>query len=222
MDAREAAAHRAVALIEDGMTVGMGSGSTVDAALMALGERVREGLRVCLVVASSRSEATCRRAGLVPEDLDTVDRLDLVLDGADEVDPRLNLIKGGGAALVREKLLAVATERFIVMADEKKRVQTLGAFPLPVAVIPFGARHTASRLARYCEGVSLRVHDGKPVVSDDGLRIVDMRCGPILDPERVERELKSVAGVAEVGLFVGLTTGVIFGRADGSTEIVAR
>jgi ribose 5-phosphate isomerase A len=222
MNPKEAAARRAVALVRDGMAVGLGSGSTVDCAIRALGERVREGLSVRLVVASAQSEAAARCAGMSLEGLDQVEGLDLVIDGADECDPHLNLIKGGGAALVREKLLALAGREFVVVADQSKRVAVLGAFPLPVAVVPFGARHTLRRLQRFCPGASLRMRDGRPLVTDDSLRIIDLPFGRIDDPPAIESALKSVAGVVEVGLFTGLADRVILGFPDGHTEEIRR
>lgn len=221
MNPKEAAARHAVSLIQNGMDVGLGSGTTVDHALALLGERVREeGLRIRLTVASRRSEAAACKAGLEPVTLDDLGALDLVIDGTDEWDPAFNLIKGGGAALVREKLLVKAGREFIVIADHTKRVPVLGAFPLPLAILPFGARHTVERLSRWCPDLAIRTDENGPVVTDDGLYLVDMRFGRIEDPPALERELKAEVGVAEVGLFTGLASRLIIGRPDGSTEVV--
>jgi len=223
MNAKQAAARHAVSLIRSGMIVGMGSGSTVDCAIELFGQRVRdEGLQTRLVVASSRSEAACRKAGLTPETLCAVERLDFLIDGADEFDPEFNLLKGGGGALVREKLLAVCAREFVVVADAAKATEALGAFPLPVAILPFGARHTVDRLARLCPNVSLRQDGEQPLVTDDGLWVVDMRWGRIDDPRAVERDIRAQTGVVDVGLFLGLAHRVIVGYADGRTEEVER
>lgn len=221
MNPKEAAARHAVALIQDGMDVGLGSGTTVDFALALLGEKVRaEGTRVRLTVASRRSEAAALKAGLQPVTLDDLGTLDLVIDGTDEWDPAFNLIKGGGAALVREKLLVKAGREFLVIADHTKQVPVLGAFPLPLAIVPFGARHTVERLSHWCPGLKLRIDANGPVVTDDGLYLVDMPFGRIEDPPALERELKAVVGVAEVGLFTGLVSRLIIGQPDGSTRVV--
>jgi ribose 5-phosphate isomerase A len=218
MNSKEVAARAAVARIQHGMTVGLGSGTTVDCALAALGERVREGLDIRLVVASSRSQAAARAAGLPFLDLDAVDALDLLIDGADELDARLSLIKGGGAALVREKLLAVAAREFLVVADAGKRVERLGAFPLPVAVVPFGSGHTLKRLQRLCPAAALRMDGDRPLATDDGLAIIDLPLREIPEAADLERRIKAEVGVVEVGLFVGLAHRAILGYADGRTE----
>jgi ribose 5-phosphate isomerase A len=221
MNPKEAAAREAVKLIQDGMNIGLGSGTTVDYALALLGERVQqEGLHIRLTVASQRSEAAALKAGLQPVTLDDLGTLDLVIDGTDEWDPAFNLIKGGGAALVREKLLVKAGREFIVIADHTKRVPALGAFPLPIAIVPFGARYTTERLARWCPDLSIRTDAHGPVITDDGLNLVDIRFGRIEDPPALERELKAEVGVVEVGLFTGLVSRLIIGHADGSTEVV--
>ena len=218
MAPKEAAARRAIAEIDDGMVLGLGSGSTVDHAIIALGERVKAGLRVRLVVASRRSDALARQCGLTPLALDDYEELDRVIDGADEIDPQLNLIKGGGGALVREKLLALAGREFVVIADGRKRVPALGAFPLPVAILPFGARQTLRRLAQLCPEVSLRELEGQPVVTDDGLWIADLRAGRIEEPARLERGLKAITGVVDVGLFSAMARRAILGFEDGVTQ----
>lgn len=218
MNGKDAAAVAAVARIQPGMAVGLGSGSTVDAVIRALAERAAAGLRVRLAVASSRSEAACHQAGLQIEPPDAFDGFDLVIDGADELDPALDAIKGGGAALVREKLLILAAREWLVVGDASKRVAVLGAFPLPVAVVPYAARHTLRRLERFCPRVTLRFGTGGPLVTDDGLWIADLALGAIPEPVALERELKAISGVVEVGLFVGLASGALLGHPDGRVE----
>lgn len=220
--AEKAAAGRfAVQRIAEGMRIGMGSGSTVDAAIEALGERVRGGLTVRLCVASEHSAERARLNGLHPEPLDAVAPLAFVFDGADEVDAQFCLTKGGGGALVREKLLALAADELIIMVDETKRVAHLGAFPLPVAILPYGVEQTLARLRPFGE-VTLRKQGEKPFLSDDHLYFADVRCGRIEDPAALERQLKSLPGVVEVGLFVGMTRRLIIGHADGTaTEVAA-
>lgn len=220
--AKKAAARAGVDLIEPGFVVGFGSGTTVDFALEAWAELRQQIDGVRLVVASSRSEAQCRRLGLTTIDPDSVDKLDLLLDGADEIDPALRLIKGGGGALVREKLLATLSKRFVVIADRSKLVPNLGAFPLPVAVVPFGAAHTLARLQRYSPEASLRMSGDRRLVTDDGLNIIDLPLGQITSPEALDSVLQSEPGVVETGLFVHLTDEALVGCGDGSVRRLER
>lgn len=218
--AKRAAARAAAALVEPGMTVGLGSGSTAALFIEALAERIRrEGLVFRGVPTSRAAEDLARRLGMdvVPLARDT--RPDLTIDGADEVDSNLALIKGGGGALVQEKIVAVSSRRFVVVADTSKAVERLGAFPLPVAVVPFGWETTVGRLEdAFGVPATRREKEGAPVVTDDGLNLIDLRFGVISDPEALERGIKEIVGVVEVGLFVGLASRVLLGRSDGSVE----
>jgi ribose 5-phosphate isomerase A len=220
--AKQAAARAAAAAVQNGMIVGLGTGTTAVFFVEALAERVRRGhLTGVRGVSTSRaSEGIASRHGLPLVTLTPLLRPDLSVDGADEVEREsLALIKGGGGALVREKLVAVAARRFVVIADESKLVARLGAFPLPVAVFPFGWETTRARI-EMALGVSprLREKDGAPFVTDDGLYLLDLPIGRIDDPAETERRVKAIVGVAEVGLFVGVAHEVLLGQADGGVR----
>ena len=223
MDAKQRAGFKAAEFVEDGMSVGLGTGSTADWLVERLGERVREGLRVRCVPTSRRTEERARRAGITLVGLGEVPGLDLTIDGADEIGPGLALVKGGGGALLREKLVAAAARRFVVIADASKRVEVLGRFPLPVEVVPFGWELTARRVAAVtkAEAVLRAGEGGGPFVTDNGNYILDCLCGEIPDPARTERELKGLLGVVESGLFVGMADLAVV-ASDDDVEIVTR
>lgn len=223
-DAQKRAVGEAAALrIEPGMRVGLGTGSTAAFFIAALGRRIsQEGLRLAAAVATSRaSEALAAEAGIALTDLNDAGRLDLTVDGADEVGPGLALIKGGGAALTREKLVWEASDRCLAIADAAKRVEVLGAFPLPVEVVAFGHVTTAARLRAAAAHAGapaeprLRLHGGAPLVTDNGGLIYDLPCGAIPDPVRLAQALKALTGVVEHGLFPGLADEALIGTADG-------
>ena len=222
MDAKQRAGFRAAEFVEDGMRVGLGTGSTARWLVERLGARVRdEGLRVRCVPTSRQTEEQARSVGIPLATLGEVGELDIAIDGADEIGPGLALIKGGGGALLREKLVASAARRFVVIADRAKKVEVLGRFPLPVEVVQFGWELTARRVAAVT-GVEpvLRVRgDGETFVSDNGNFIVDCRCGAIPDPARMERELKSLTGVVESGLFVRLAHCAVV-ATDTDVEVI--
>ena len=215
---KRSAGRRAAELVEDGMAVGLGTGSTAFYLVERLAERVREeGLRLRCVPTSRRTEEQARALGLTLVDFAEVRALDLAIDGADEIGPGLSLIKGGGGALLREKLVASAARRFVVIADAAKRVEVLGRFPLPVEVVPFGWQATAERVGRVtgAEPTLRRDGSGEVFVTDNGNYVLDCRCGRIPDPARTERDLKLLTGVVESGLFVGLAHSAIVGTAEG-------
>jgi ribose 5-phosphate isomerase A len=215
---KRSAGYRAAELVEDRMAVGLGTGSTAFYLVERLAERVREeGLRLRCVPTSRRTEEQARALGLTLVDFAEVRALDLAIDGADEIGPGLSLIKGGGGALVREKLVASAARRFVVIADAAKRVEVLGRFPLPVEVVPFAWQTTAERVARVTatEPTLRRDDRGRIFISDNGNYVLDCRCGQIPDPARTERELKLLTGVVESGLFVGLAHTAVVGTAEG-------
>ena len=215
---KRSAGYKAAELVEDRMAVGLGTGSTAFYLVERLAERVREeGLRVRCVSTSRRTEEQARALGLTLVDFAEVGALDLAIDGADEVGPGLSLIKGGGGALLREKLVASAARRFVVIVDEAKRVEVLGRFPLPVEVVPFAWQTTAERVARVTgtEPTLRRDDRGEIFATDNGNYVFDCRCGRIPDPARTERELKLLTGVVESGLFVGLAHTAIVGTAEG-------
>jgi ribose 5-phosphate isomerase A len=214
---KRAAAREAVMLVEDGMIVGLGSGTTSELFLEALAERVAAGLRITAVPTSERVAGMARGRGLTVAALHEVPRIDLTVDGADEIQPRgLDLIKGGGGALLREKLVATAADRLCIIADRSKLVSRLGErWAVPVVVVPFGWRQTADRIRRLGGEPSLRQAGGGPLVTDDGFYIVDCRFGPIADPARLAADLKGLLGVVEHGLFVGLAHQAIVAGEDG-------
>lgn len=213
------AAAAGVAFVENKMMVGLGTGTTAGIALRLLGKRVRSGLKITGVPSSIATARLAKRCGIpLVSDLGSFKKLDLAFDGADEVDPQLNLIKGGGGALTREKIIASRSDRFIIMADEKKLVPQLGKFPVPVEVLPFGWRSTAEILRSLGGRVALRVPSRKPFLTDNGNYIVDCSFGKIPDPLELLQQIKSIVGVVEVGLFVATTDLVIAGMRDGSTQ----
>ena len=224
MDPKDVAARRAVEFVRDGMTLGLGTGSTSAFMIQALGERVKsEGLQVRGVPTSELSKALALSLGIPVLDLNEAGTLDLALDGADEAGPNMNLIKGGGGALLQEKLVVAAAKEFIVICDSSKLKKTLGKFPLPVAIIPFGWKTTEARLKSFCPDIFLRLAkdgSGSPFITDDGLYILDLHLGVIANPPELERTLKMIVGVAEVGLFCGMAKRIVVGYADGRSEVL--
>ncbi|RUS43084.1 ribose-5-phosphate isomerase RpiA [Cohnella sp. AR92] len=220
---KKIAAEKAVEWIEDGMTVGLGTGSTAYWAIHRIAERVREGLSIRAVASSIRSEQLARELGIPFVSLNEIDRIDLTIDGADEVDDNLHLIKGGGGALLREKVLAAASDRFIVIVDESKLVGTLGAFPLPVEIVPFAERLTLNRLKELGGDPAIRTNpDGQRYVTDNGNWIADCRFGAIPDPAGLNEQLNQIPAVVENGLFVGMASVVVASLSDGSIEVRRR
>jgi ribose 5-phosphate isomerase A len=221
-DLKRQAAARALEAVRDGMRLGLGTGSTAKHFVELLGERVRAGLKVVGVPTSEATRADAVRCGIALTTLDEIDRLDLTVDGADEVDPSLNLIKGGGGALLREKIVAAASDRMIVIADDSKWVEVLGRFPLPIEVVPFGLAATRRALAEAFEesGVSGQMgvrnaKDGHVFVTDGGHWIVDAHLGRIPDVPLLASLLSAIPGVVEHGLFVGLASTAILAGAHG-------
>jgi ribose 5-phosphate isomerase A len=223
------AAARALEDVRDGMKLGLGTGSTARHFVDLLGEKVRAGMMVIGVPTSEATRAQAESCGIALTTLDEVDRLDLTVDGADEVDPALDLIKGGGGALLREKIVAAASDRMIVIADETKWVDALGRYPLPVEVVPFGlgATQRAMERAFAAAGVSGQMSlrkgkDGHVFVTDGGHWIVDGHLGRIVDVPRLAGLLNAIPGVVESGLFVGLASMVILAGANGIRVVERR
>lgn len=219
---KRAAAARAVEFVRPGMRVGLGTGSTARHFVELLAERVRAGLDVVAVPTSEATHRDAERLGVPLTSLDEAPQLDLTVDGADEISPDLTLIKGGGGALLREKIVASASARMVVIADETKWVSALGRFPLPVEVIPFGLAATrraveAAAAAAGCAGPALlrRAKDGHAFVTDGGHWMLDAALERISDPVRLADELSAIAGVVEHGLFIGLAQTVVLGGPDG-------
>jgi ribose 5-phosphate isomerase A len=216
------AAARALDYVASGMKLGLGTGSTAKHFVELLGARVRDGLDVIGVPTSETTRDDAVRCGIRLTTLDEIDRLDLTVDGADEVDPQLNLIKGGGGALLREKIVAAASDRMIVIADETKWVETLGRFPLPIEVIPFGLAATRRGIEKAFAdcGVSGQMavrkgRDGHVFVTDGGHWIVDAHLGRIPDAPRLAQSLGFIPGVVEHGLFIGLASTAMLAGSQG-------
>src|SRR5215469_3621301 len=223
------AAARALDEVRDGMRLGLGTGSTAKHFVELLGERIRGGLKVVGVPTSETTRADAERCGVPLTTLDDIDRLDLTIDGADEMDGALNLIKGGGGALLREKIVASASDRMIVIADDSKWVDALGRFPLPVEVIPFGlaATRRAVENAFAQSGVSGQMglrkgKDGHVFVTDGGHWIIDAHLGRITDAPRLAGLLSLIPGVVEHGLFIGLASVAVLAAAGGIRVVERR
>jgi ribose 5-phosphate isomerase A len=217
------AARRALELVKPGMKLGLGTGSTARQFVDLLAERVRDGLIVTAVPTSEATFAQARAAGIALATLDQCPELDLTIDGADEVDGALRLIKGGGGALLREKIVAAASKRMVAIADSSKYVARLGAFPLPVEVVPFGLEATLRHLRKVaaefgCRGpiVLRRAPSGDaPFLTDGGHYILDCAFGAIADPDRLSTALHAIPGIVDHGLFIGIATAAIFAGVDG-------
>ena len=223
------AAARALDFVEGGMKLGLGTGSTAKHFVELLGERVRGGLEVVGVPTSEATRADALRCGIRLTTLDEVDRLDLTVDGADEINPALNLIKGGGGALLREKIVAAASDRMIVIADDSKWVETLGRFPLPIEVVPFGlgaTRRAIEKALADCGAsgqlVLRKGKDGHAFVTDSGHWIVDAHLGRIPDAPRLAQSLSCIAGVAEHGLFIGIASLAMLAGPQGIRVVEPR
>jgi len=220
---KKAAAEWAAALIEDGMVVGLGTGSTASLILEPLAARIRQGLRIVGIPTSERTAEQARALGIPLSTLTDHARVDLTIDGADEVEiGTLNLIKGRGGALLREKIVASASARLVIVADESKLVERLGRGVVPVEVVPFEWQSTARRIESLGASPALRLRpDGGAFVTDGGHYILDCAFGPISSAGSLDRELNDIVGVVEHGLFLGLTDQVGVGRAGG-VEVLAR
>lgn len=223
---KQRAAERALGFLEDGMLVGLGTGSTAARFVDLLGNRVKEGFSVTCVATSEATRLQAERLGIAMTTLDDVPFLDLTVDGADELDSDLRLIKGGGGALLREKIVAMASERMIVIADASKRVDTLGKFPLPIEAVRFGLTATRTLIGAVatdagCTGdIKLRLAaDGKPFLTDSGNVIFDCSFGRIDNPEALDQALKRVPGVVENGLFLGIADTAVIAGPDGVAVI---
>ncbi|MEM1376798.1 MAG: ribose-5-phosphate isomerase RpiA [Pseudomonadota bacterium] len=225
---KRAVGDTAVSYVKDGMRLGIGTGSTAEAFVRSLAERIGEGLSVIGVPTSERTAGLCMELGVPLTTLEDTPELDLTIDGADELDANLNLIKGGGGALLREKIVASASTEMLVIADETKLVETLGAFALPIEVNQFGLEATTRAVGRVCDAaggaksLNLRVvADDEPFVTDGGHYILDADFGHISDPKALERALHGVPGVVETGLFLGIATRALIATQTGIQIIEA-
>ncbi|MGK2740137.1 ribose-5-phosphate isomerase RpiA [Tepidicaulis sp. LMO-SS28] len=224
---KRAAAERALDFVEDGMRLGLGTGSTAEYFVRLLGEKVSKGLKVVGIPTSERTAALAEELGIPLTNLDETPELDLTVDGADELDAQLRLIKGGGGALLREKIVATASKNMIVIADQSKMVETLGKFPLPVEVVPFGSRVTSMKIAEVareygCTGeIEPRDDDyDVPFLTDSENFIYDCNFGSIPDPDGLNRALNLIPGVVDNGLFIGIATMAIIGTEAGTKDML--
>lgn len=226
-DLKRRAAEAALAYVKDGMRLGLGSGTTATQFVELLGRRVSEGLKVVGVPTSAATGRLARQLGIPLTTLDETPELDLDVDGADEIGPGLALIKGGGGCLLHEKIVANASKRMIVIADERKRVDVLGAFPVPLEVLEFGMPatwRTVGQAAAELEmpvSLKLRQQDGAPYVTDEGNHIIDASFGRIPDPKALADRLASIPGVVEHGLFLGFADLALIATAEGVSEVKA-
>jgi ribose 5-phosphate isomerase A len=221
IDLEKAAAARAsLRFVRDGMTLGLGTGSTAAHAVRFLGEQVRAGLKVRGIPTSVHTQELAASLGIPLTTLDECQQIDVDIDGADEFDAQLHLIKGGGGALLREKIIASASRQVVIIADSSKLVAVLGKFPLPVEVIPFAQPLVAKRITALGATVKLRQETkGNPFITDEGHHILDCSFGQITDPPALARKLSDMPGVVEHGLFVDLATVVLCAKGENVTEL---
>lgn len=219
--AKQAAGYAAADLIEDGMLVGLGTGSTAAYFIERLIQRTKEGLSISAIATSQRSEQQAREGGIPIIDINTVTELDITVDGADEIDHQKRMIKGGGGALLREKIVASMSREMVVIVDEKKVVDQLGAFPLPIEVVPFAHPATLHKIQKLgYKGAFRKQENGNFYVTDNGNFIIDIHLGRDSNPEKDNDTLRNIPGVVETGFFFNLAGRVIVGHADGSTNLL--
>lgn len=221
MDAKKQAAEKAVEWIKDDMVVGLGTGSTAYWAIQKIGERVKEGLQIRAVATSVQTEKLAKEQNIPIVPFLGLQQIDVTIDGADEVDQNGYLLKGGGGALLREKIVAYNTRTYLVVVDESKLVEHLGKFPLPVEIVPFAAELTLKKLENKFGPVQIRQVNGENFVTDNGNLIADLQCFPINDPEKMNLALHTIPGVVETGIFFKeMVTQVIIGSKE--REIITK
>lgn len=218
--AKKAAGEKAASFIENGMAIGLGTGSTAYWATLKIGAMVREGLQVRAIPTSRATEQLALEQQIPLATFADIAQLDVDIDGADEVSESLQLIKGGGASLLREKIVALASRRRIIAVDEHKYVKTLGRFPLPVEVVPFGWQLLLAAIRQLGAEPVLRRKEGEIVVTDNGNYIIDCAFGAIPDPVALHRQLKAITGVVETGLFTDMQPAVIIGYENGEVKVL--
>lgn len=221
MNPKQLAGEKAAEYIERGMTVGLGTGSTAYWAIQKIGSMVKQGLQIKAVATSQQSETLARELDIPIVAFSDIDHIDIDIDGADEVDARLNLIKGGGGALLREKIIASNSRRFIVVADASKFVTILGKFPLPVEVIPFAWELSFRQLQQLGVKPVRRKINGEVFITDNGNYIADLAMGSIPDPQELQQRIGLIPGVAENGLFLRMADTAVIAQADGTVKILS-
>lgn len=221
-EAKKNAGIRAADYVKAGMTIGLGSGTTVYWLIHELGKRIKQGLEINAVPTSFQTANLAKEAGILLLDLDAIDRLPVTIDGADEIDCGGNLIKGGGGALLQEKIVASASEELIIIADSSKLVQQLGKFPLPVEVIPFGYKQVQQKIIAMdlCDQISLRKKNEEIFITDHHHYVLDCSCGEIRDASALNIGLHLIPGVVETGLFINMANKAIIGFEDGRVELI--
>jgi ribose 5-phosphate isomerase A len=221
-EAKKNAGIHAAGFVKQGMKIGIGSGSTVFWFIRELGERIKQGLEITAVPTSIKTEQLAKEAGIMLSDLNTIDRLMLTIDGADEIDPCGQLIKGGGGALLQEKIVAAASDKLIIVADSSKLVKQLGQFPLPVEVIPFGYKQVQQQIisSGICRSAGLRKKDNEIFITDHHHYILDCEYEKINDPAALNIDLHLIAGVMETGLFINMANTAVIGYGNGSVEVI--
>ncbi|MDF2644829.1 MAG: ribose 5-phosphate isomerase [Paenibacillus sp.] len=220
LNPKKLAAEKAVEFIEDGMVVGLGTGSTAYWAIKKIAQRIQEGLRIHAVASSRDSEELANKLGIPIVPFSEIEWIDITIDGADEVDTHLNLIKGGGGALVREKILAINSKRFFVIVDESKQVEHLGQFPLPVEIVPFAANLTMNKLKELGCSTRIRMSNNEAYFTDNGNIIVDCNFEKIVKPIEINKQINLIPGVVDNGLFTRMVSSLVIGYNDGSTRII--
>jgi ribose 5-phosphate isomerase A len=217
---KEAAARASLRFVRDGDIVGLGTGSTAVYAVRFLGERVQAGLKIRGIPTSIHTQDLATSLGIPLTTLDEVQEIDVTIDGADEFDPQLRLIKGGGGALLREKIVASATKKFVIIADSSKQVPVLGKFPVPVEVIKFAEALVAKKISAMGAAVKVRADaSGRKFITDEGNHILDCHFGQIPDPPALARKLETTPGVVEHGLFIGMASIALIGKGTDVLEI---
>jgi ribose 5-phosphate isomerase A len=223
MNPKQLAAEKAVSFLENGMTIGLGTGSTAYWAIEKIGEKVKkENWKIRAIATSIRSEEQARSLGIPIFDFSTIRSIDITIDGADEVDAQLQLIKGGGGALLREKIVASNSNHMIVVADESKWVKTLGRFPLPVEVVHFGWQRTFEKLQLLGCEANRRMQENGPYLTDNGNYIVDCSFKEIKDPPALHEAVNAITGVVDNGLFIRIASKLVLGFNNGETRVISR
>jgi ribose 5-phosphate isomerase A len=223
MNSKQLAAEHAVQFIKDGMTVGLGTGSTSAFAIDAIGKKVQQGFSIKAVASSYRSEEQAKSLGITLIPFSEVQTIDIYIDGADEVDKDLNLIKGGGGALLREKVLTFNSKEFLVIVDASKMVEYLGKFLLPVEIVPFANELTIRRLQGLGCSTTVREQDGKSYTTDNGNMIIDCNFSKIENVSELDQSIRSIPGVVENGLFPrSLVSKVIVGYENGEVKVIGK